>query len=103
MDDEIKLETKRPPWECAARKQGTAGGNDPTDCDWPGCQCDPYANKVMAALDEAGFELIKKRSAADAERLRAALTKVRSEIDLSKAPKLMAAIEEALGISHPHS
>ena len=50
----------KPAWECAARKQGTAGGNDPADCDWPLCQCDPYANKVMAALDEAGFELIKK-------------------------------------------
>lgn len=49
-------------WECAARKQGTAGGNDPTDCDWPCCRCDPYANKVLDALDEAGFELTKKRA-----------------------------------------
>lgn len=25
---------------CAARRQGTAGGNDPADCDWPYCGCD---------------------------------------------------------------
>lgn len=28
-------------WKCAAREQGTAGGNDPADCDWPWCGCDP--------------------------------------------------------------
>jgi hypothetical protein len=27
-------------FECAARRQGTAGGNDPADCDWPHCDCD---------------------------------------------------------------
>lgn len=42
-------------WTCAARKQGTAGGNDPTDCDWPTCGCDPYATKVIDALQEAGL------------------------------------------------
>jgi hypothetical protein len=44
----------RASWHCAARKQGTAGGNDPADCDWPVCGCDPYANKVIAALQESG-------------------------------------------------
>lgn len=39
---------------CAARRQGTAGGNDPADCDWPVCGCDPYADKVVAALQESG-------------------------------------------------
>ena len=24
---------------CAARRQGTAGGNYPADCDWPNCGC----------------------------------------------------------------
>jgi len=43
-------------WECKARKQGTTGGNDPADCDWPVCGCDPYADKVIAALEEA-FDL----------------------------------------------
>lgn len=78
MKDEIKLEAKRPPWECAALKQGAAGGNDPVDCDWPLCQCDPYANKVTAALDEAGFELTKKQSRVDA---RSALTLDYQEIN----------------------
>lgn len=41
-------------WQCAARKQGTAGGNVPADCNWPVCGCDPYADKVIAALQEAG-------------------------------------------------
>lgn len=44
-----------PLWECGARKQGTAGGNDPADCNWPVCGCDPYADKVIAALDESGL------------------------------------------------
>jgi hypothetical protein len=47
-------------WECSARKQGTAGGNNPSDCDWPGCGCDPQANKVLEAIDEAGFEIVRK-------------------------------------------
>lgn len=41
---------RAPEWACAARKQGSAGGNDPADCDWPICGCDPHANKVIAAL-----------------------------------------------------
>lgn len=42
-------------WHCSARQQGTAGGSDPADCDWPLCGCDPYADKVIAALDEVGY------------------------------------------------
>lgn len=42
-------------WTCAARKQGTAFGNDPADCNWPMCGCDPYANKVIEALQESGL------------------------------------------------
>lgn len=41
-------------WECGARRQGSAGGNDPADCDWPLCGCDPYASKVISALIESG-------------------------------------------------
>jgi hypothetical protein len=49
---------KAKPVECAARKQGTAGGNAPADCDWPGCGCDPVANKVLDALaDHNGVAL----------------------------------------------
>lgn len=41
-------------WACAARAQGTAGGNDPADCNWPVCGCDPAADRVIAALQESG-------------------------------------------------
>lgn len=39
---------------CAARAQGTAGGNVAADCDWPFCGCDPHADRVIAALEECG-------------------------------------------------
>ncbi|NOV17848.1 hypothetical protein E5S70_17495 [Ensifer adhaerens] len=42
-------------WHCSARQQGTAGGSDPADCDWPLCGCDPHADRVIAALDEIGY------------------------------------------------
>jgi hypothetical protein len=51
---------EKPSWECKARKQGTPGGNDPADCDWPGCGCDPGANKVLEAIAESGFQITKK-------------------------------------------
>lgn len=41
-------------WKCAAARHGTAGGNDPVDCDWPVCGCDPQATKVIEALQESG-------------------------------------------------
>lgn len=41
-------------WGCAALRQGTAGGNDPVDCGWPTCGCDPYAAEVIEALQESG-------------------------------------------------
>lgn len=40
---------------CAARRQGTAGGNDPAECDWPSCGCDDYAAHVMFSLHEQGW------------------------------------------------
>lgn len=42
------------PWYCGARHAGTAGGNDPQDCDWPFCGCDPAANRVLEAVEESG-------------------------------------------------
>ncbi len=90
MNDEVKLETKRPPWECAARKQGTAGGNEPADCDWPLCGCDPYANKVTAALDEAGLELIKKNSLETA--IQGRMTNARRCSDMADEPAKEAAM-----------
>lgn len=49
-------------WVCGARKQGTAGGNDPADCNWPFCGCDPYANKVIAAIEESGCTITQRVS-----------------------------------------
>jgi hypothetical protein len=39
-------------WECAAAK-GTSSEAAYAHCDWPHCGCDPYANRVMDALEEA--------------------------------------------------
>jgi len=41
----------QPSFKCQAR-QGQA--DPPQDCDWPMCGCDPYADKVIAALQESG-------------------------------------------------
>lgn len=39
---------------CKARASNT-GANDPQDCDWPSCGCDPLATKVLESLEEAGM------------------------------------------------
>lgn len=44
---------------CKARKQGSDGGNTPPDCDWPFCDCDSYADKVIAAIEESGLSIVK--------------------------------------------
>jgi hypothetical protein len=54
---------------CAARHSNT-GANDPQECDWPFCGCDPYADKVIAALQESG-KLIHPSQASALERRRA--------------------------------
>lgn len=41
-------------WKCAADRSG-GGGNDPQDCDWPTCGCDPHANKVIETLQDCGW------------------------------------------------
>lgn len=51
-DAERRDRERVPAWECAARKN--IGANDPQDCDWPVCGCDPHADKVIEALDESG-------------------------------------------------
>lgn len=42
------------PWSCGARKSGFP---EPADCNWPLCGCDPYAEKVLTALEERGIGL----------------------------------------------
>lgn len=44
-------------FKCAARRQSLP---EPADCNWPMCGCDPYADKVMEALDEHGIRLISQ-------------------------------------------
>jgi hypothetical protein len=39
-------------WTCKARRTA----DPPQDCTWPSCGCDPYADKVIAALEEAANE-----------------------------------------------
>ena len=38
-------------FECKARKSAS---DPPQDCDWPFCGCDPYADKVIEAIEESG-------------------------------------------------
>ena len=47
------LRADPPKSECAARRQGTAGGNAPAECDWPACDCDPKTAKVIDALHDS--------------------------------------------------
>jgi hypothetical protein len=56
------LRGQRRPY-CAARTAGTAGGNDPQDCDWPFCGCDPVAGQVLAAIQESGLEIVRRPAA----------------------------------------
>lgn len=43
---------------CKARN-ANMGANDPQDCDWPFCDCDPAANRVIAGLQEAGLQIVR--------------------------------------------
>lgn len=62
-------------WKCKA--QLTA--DPPQDCDWPSCGCDPYADKVLAALEEAAPGLFSIQR--DNEQLRKALSSLQRERD----------------------
>lgn len=53
---------------CKAKEAGSAGGNTPQDCDWPGCGCDTYADKVIESLQESGA--FEKAAEAEIRRLR---------------------------------
>jgi hypothetical protein len=41
-----------PARKCASHKQGLP---EPADCNWPVCGCDPYAARVIDALEESGI------------------------------------------------
>lgn len=51
--------------ECKGRK--TCGDNNPGDCDWPFCDCDPRVNKVMQAIWESGYSIVKVTPASTEE------------------------------------
>lgn len=40
-------------WRCRVREAGKT--DPPQDCNWPFCGCDPYAIKVMDAIEESGI------------------------------------------------
>jgi len=50
--------TRSDRWVCAARQRSIT--LDPQDCDWPGCGCDPLANKVLDTIAESGFVIVPK-------------------------------------------
>jgi hypothetical protein len=51
------LAQREPEWKCSART-ANMGANDPLDCNWPFCGCDPYAEKVLSALAESQIPVI---------------------------------------------
>lgn len=54
-----------PPWKCKANRTA----DPPQDCDWPGCGCDPYANKVLEAIEESGFKIVRAPHAVEQPKL----------------------------------
>jgi hypothetical protein len=55
---EQTLSDWKPRWQCAARQRNI--GPEVQDCDWPVCGCDPYADKVLDAIAESGFTIVKE-------------------------------------------
>lgn len=67
-DFRLEAEEERMAFKCKANRTA-----DPSqDCDWPRCGCDPYAEKVIAALEESGGALTERDTAIRAEALREA-------------------------------
>lgn len=54
LDDVLLAGTRMTNWKCGAR-QSNRGSDTPADCNWPVCGCDPYAGKVIEALQESGL------------------------------------------------
>ena len=47
--------SSEPAWKCKANPTA----DPPLDCDWPFCGCDPLADKVIEAIQESGFSIVK--------------------------------------------
>jgi len=54
-----KAAAASPAWTCKVRAANT-GANDPQDCAWPECDCDPVANKVMEYYIECDAVILQK-------------------------------------------
>lgn len=54
----IKEAASRSLFQCAGRRQALP---EPGECDWPVCGCDPHAEKVIEALQDAGLLVPGKR------------------------------------------
>lgn len=86
-------------FECAGRKQSLP---EPGECNWPFCDCDPYADKVFAAVQECDKELIDRSEIANLrEALKAAEEFVREvwterTAEVKKTWDCLAAIHKAL-------
>lgn len=44
-------------WGCKVLKAPTTP-DGPQDCNWPFCGCDPYADKFLEAIEEAGLTIV---------------------------------------------
>ena len=55
LQEAADLEAQR--WKCGARQRNI--GPEVQDCDWPVCGCDPHASKVLDAIEESGFKIIR--------------------------------------------
>lgn len=58
QDAHTALAHQDTPVETKCRAGFSYGGSDPQDCNWPMCDCDHAAVKVLAALDDAGYAVV---------------------------------------------
>jgi hypothetical protein len=64
---------------CKARQGAT---DPPQDCDWPNCGCDPYADKVLAALEEQAPGLFAIHR--DNEKMRETITRLQQLVEFTR-------------------
>ena len=65
-DVECEVGMLFPRFICKAGASNNHPGHQ-ADCDWPTCGCDPYANRVIDALEESGFEIVSQMEAVENE------------------------------------
>jgi hypothetical protein len=70
---------------------------EPQDCDWPVCGCDPYADKVLMALEESGA--LVDRAAHD-RRVTELLEANTREVDLAREMVATFMLERSIATGH---